>query len=221
MPNFDLDSYQPVADRIKLFWADHPEGSITTELIQTEPTIIIKALVYRDIKDMNPSASDYAEEVPGKGFVNQTSALENCSTSATGRALANLGYATTKERASREEMEKVSRATTSDDDKQLMRDAIEDLNEQEKEKLRTWMRSRGLVIDRLDASDFKSVVDEIANLVALRAPEKPKPKKSKKDTEGQEGVEKARAALRGVKETQENLAAVGIETEIVETQELL
>jgi hypothetical protein len=46
------------------------------------------------------------ETVQGRG-VNATSALENCETSAIGRALANAGYATKGKRASREEMSKV------------------------------------------------------------------------------------------------------------------
>jgi hypothetical protein len=47
------------------------------------------------------------ETVQGRG-VNATSALENCETSAIGRALANAGYATKGKRASREEMSKVA-----------------------------------------------------------------------------------------------------------------
>jgi hypothetical protein len=48
------------------------------------------------------------ETVQGRG-VNATSALENCETSAIGRALANAGYATKGKRASREEMGKVAK----------------------------------------------------------------------------------------------------------------
>jgi hypothetical protein len=47
------------------------------------------------------------ETVQGRG-VNATSALENCETSAIGRALANAGYAAKGKRASREEMQKVA-----------------------------------------------------------------------------------------------------------------
>jgi hypothetical protein len=54
-------------------------------------------------------ATGYAEEVRGAGNVNRTSHVENCETSAVGRALANAGMAGTdvNKRPSREEMSKV------------------------------------------------------------------------------------------------------------------
>jgi len=59
-------------------------------------------------------AQDYAEEIVGSSPVNRTSALENCTTSAIGRALADMGYQGSlngkASRPSREEMEKVERA---------------------------------------------------------------------------------------------------------------
>jgi hypothetical protein len=57
----------------------------------------------------------YAEEVRGAGNVNRTSHVENCETSAIGRALANCGMAGSDmtKRPSREEMSKVQRQTTS------------------------------------------------------------------------------------------------------------
>jgi hypothetical protein len=54
-------------------------------------------------------ATGYAEEVRGAGNVNRTSHVENCETSAVGRALANAGMAGSdvSKRPSREEMSKV------------------------------------------------------------------------------------------------------------------
>jgi hypothetical protein len=56
-----------------------------------------------------PVATGHAEEVRGAGNVNRTSHVENCETSAVGRALANAGMAGTdvNKRPSREEMSKV------------------------------------------------------------------------------------------------------------------
>jgi hypothetical protein len=56
-------------------------------------------------------ATGYAEEVRGAGNVNRTSHVENCETSAVGRALANAGMAGSdvSKRPSREEMAKVQR----------------------------------------------------------------------------------------------------------------
>jgi predicted metalloendopeptidase len=105
---FNLDDYQPVEDRLILFWKDHPDGQIHTKLLDSTATrFIVEASIYRTEADIRPWTTGLAEEtVQGRG-VNATSALENCETSAIGRALANAGYATKGKRASREEMGKV------------------------------------------------------------------------------------------------------------------
>jgi hypothetical protein len=61
----------------------------------------------------NLIATGYAEEVRGAGNVNRTSHVENCETSAIGRALANCGMAGSDmtKRPSREEMAKVQRTS--------------------------------------------------------------------------------------------------------------
>lgn len=108
--SFNLDDYEPVDVRIEKFWAEHPDGRILTALEQTgEAHYIVVASVYRTAEDVRAAATGWAQEnVTAKG-VNSTSALENCETSAIGRALANLGYAAKGKRASREEMEKAQR----------------------------------------------------------------------------------------------------------------
>lgn len=111
MPQFNLADYETVADRIKKFWADNPRGAIVTEMIESPKDggeWVVKAYAYTD-RDGAVAATGLASEVPGKGMVNTTSPLENCETSAIGRCLANLNYATSKQRASREEMAKVAR----------------------------------------------------------------------------------------------------------------
>jgi len=106
---FDLSDYQPVEDRLLLFWKDHPDGRIDTRLVEASATrFIVQAYIYRTEADQHPWTSGLAEEtVSGRG-VNATSALENCETSAIGRCLATAGYATKGKRPSREEMAKVA-----------------------------------------------------------------------------------------------------------------
>lgn len=111
-----LADYEDVATRLPRFWADHPKGRIATRLLSEATTAgerwIVKACLYRE-GETAPFSEGYAFEVDGQGNVNKTSALENCETSAIGRALANAGYgARDKPRASREEMAKVDRGTT-------------------------------------------------------------------------------------------------------------
>lgn len=113
MPRFDASNYIPVQQRIVAFWERFPEGRILTALCSDPDQWEIcryRAEVYRDADDTRPAAVGYAFERAGGISANQFSHEENCESSAIGRALANLGFATTHEnRPSREEMEKVNR----------------------------------------------------------------------------------------------------------------
>jgi len=68
---------------------------------------VFEAEVYLN-GDESPKATGYAMEKAGQGYVNKTSHVENCETSAIGRALANMGLHGSK-RPSREEMQKASK----------------------------------------------------------------------------------------------------------------
>jgi hypothetical protein len=94
--------------RLEKFIKDYPDFRIATELESFQSNrYIVKAYLYKDIKDEVSWSTGYAEETISERGVNSTSALENCETSAIGRALANAGYAAKGKRPSREEMTKV------------------------------------------------------------------------------------------------------------------
>ena len=111
MAKFNLDDYELVEDRLKKYWKDNPEGMISTNVVHiTEDgtCVTIKA----DVTDNNGRlvATGIAQETKVDGFANTTSWVENCETSAIGRALANWKYQGNKKaRPSREEMAKVER----------------------------------------------------------------------------------------------------------------
>lgn len=112
MARFNPNDYATVEERLTEFWGAHPNGRIATYIERLEPPLVVMcASVYRDIADTAPAATGYAHEKEGEGMVNKTSYLENCETSAIGRALANLGLHGRKDapRPSREEMEKTVR----------------------------------------------------------------------------------------------------------------
>lgn len=119
---FDPNDYETVESRIKRFYETYPDGRIITENETTAEdrqisTWVVKAYVYLTDGDQAnelPKATGYAFEVDGGQGANKTAALENAETSAIGRALANMGMSGNK-RASREEMEKVSRVANKED----------------------------------------------------------------------------------------------------------
>jgi hypothetical protein len=105
---FNLADYETVEVRLEKFIKDYPDFRIATELESFQSNrYIVKAYLYKDLKDEVSWSTGYAEETISERGVNSTSALENCETSAIGRALANAGYAAKGKRPSREEMTKV------------------------------------------------------------------------------------------------------------------
>jgi hypothetical protein len=105
---FNLDDYEPVAVRHSRWLTQHPNGRTITHMVSTPGADICVIRAELWLEDVC-IATGYAEEVRGAGNVNRTSHVENCETSAVGRALANAGMAGTdvNKRPSREEMAKV------------------------------------------------------------------------------------------------------------------
>ena len=107
---FNLADYETVESRLEKFWKEFPDGRISTELEVCEAArYVVKAYLYRTYLDQVAYSTGYAEEKDTDRGVNATSALENCETSAIGRALANAGFAAKGKRPSREEMAKVEK----------------------------------------------------------------------------------------------------------------
>ena len=105
---FNLADYETVESRLEKWWKDYPDGRVGTKIEQaTDTRYIVSAELFRTEADAKAYATGLASESVSDRGVNSTSALENCETSAIGRALANAGYAAKGKRASREEMSKV------------------------------------------------------------------------------------------------------------------
>lgn len=85
--------YAMVPERVTAFRKLYPEGVITTDIIEHDgTTVTMKATIGVFVNgELKVLATGMAQEVRGKGMVNTTSYIENCETSAVGRALGFLG----------------------------------------------------------------------------------------------------------------------------------
>lgn len=85
-----LENYESVAERIEKFWNHYLGiGRIETELVYQDGTrYIVKAYGYREVTDLAPFASGYAEEIRSNANKHP---IENAETSAIGRMLHAAG----------------------------------------------------------------------------------------------------------------------------------
>lgn len=100
--------YAEVNQRIKAFRMIYPSGFIKTEMVSNENgTCIFKATVGYHKEDGTPNflGSGTAYEKEGSSFINKTSYIENCETSAVGRALGMAGFGIDTSVASYEEVQ--------------------------------------------------------------------------------------------------------------------
>lgn len=115
-------SYASVAERINAFRKLYPTGYITTEIVEHDgTTVMMKAVAgYTDESGQHfVLCVGHAQEVRGKGMVNGTSYIENCETSAVGRALGMLGLGIAGGICSAEEFDNADKARTREENAEL------------------------------------------------------------------------------------------------------
>lgn len=94
--------YAQVADRVMAFRELYPDGAILTDLISNEGGMaVVKATI---LNEGQPIATGLAYEKESSSFINKTSYIENCETSAVGRALGFLGIGSDENICSAEEL---------------------------------------------------------------------------------------------------------------------
>ena len=97
-------NYAEVSQRIKAFRRVYPQGVIITELVSESDGIITFNAVVKDSEGY-VLANAHAREKVDEGLINKTNALENCETSAVGRALGMCGFGIDTSLASAEEVQ--------------------------------------------------------------------------------------------------------------------
>ena len=131
--------YVMVHTRIKEFRENSKyEGwTIETEILEFGEIVLMKAIIRNDCNKV--MATGHAYEKENSTFINKTSCVENCETSAIGRALGTLGIGIEESMASAEE---VANAIVQKDDP---------------EDKRPWLTPKQLndALKRIQVNDFK------------------------------------------------------------------
>lgn len=96
-------NYADVANRVKAFRKLFPNGAIITEIVSLEEGIcVMKTKCFDEAGNVLATGTAYEKE--GSSFINKTSYIENCETSAVGRALGFLGIGVENDIASVQEV---------------------------------------------------------------------------------------------------------------------
>lgn len=125
--SYNMDGYIQVVDRIKLFYAKFPNGSLYMEPpefvdIGAQKWVIGRAWAYRTPDDQRPGGGTAWEIVPGTTNFTRGSEIQNLETSCFGRAIGSLGIgidasiATLDEIQHATERKKVMHTTEADPD---------------------------------------------------------------------------------------------------------
>lgn len=99
------NGYIEVNERIIAFKAAHPEGSLQAEIhTLTDSLVVMKAYAYRTPDDERPGVGWSSLTIPGATPFTKGAEIENCETSAWGRAIAALGFEVKRGIASKQEI---------------------------------------------------------------------------------------------------------------------
>ena len=115
LPQIDIKgkNYTVVSSRIQAFRKLIPDGSISTEVVSITDDIVIMRAVISD-ETGRVLATGTAFESKNSSFINKTSYVENCETSAVGRALGMLGIGSDESLCSADELANAIRNQSDD-----------------------------------------------------------------------------------------------------------
>lgn len=176
--------YAEVHQRIKAFRMVYPTGTIETEMINNENGICtFRAYIYDGDKLLATATAQ--ENIKSNAFINQYNAIENCETSAVGRALGFVGFGVETSIASAEEvqnainkeekLEKESKLSMTEEQifmianlepiyKEKLREYygknIMDLNRKEAENSINSLKAKGIKIKTKSETEFDRKKDE-------------------------------------------------------------
>lgn len=127
--NIKGKQYVEVNERLRYFRENYKGYALTSEVLEkTDNAILIRASVINDKGIV--VASGMAEEEKGSTFINKTSYVENCETSAWGRALGNFGIGIDTSVASANEVNNAIKNQTKAPARKEEKEALMELNDE-------------------------------------------------------------------------------------------
>lgn len=161
-------AYAEVPQRVNAFRKLYPQGTIATEVVLIENGLaVIKATVSVDGVVLGEGT---AYEKEGNGFINKTSYIENCETSAVGRALGFAGFGSDGSIASYEEVmnaqkqqHKMNEDELKAELKQLLEDTGSDVTKFIEWCVKTFERKDITCVDDLQDVELKHAIKTVKN----------------------------------------------------------
>lgn len=159
--------YAEVNQRIKAFRMVYPGGRITTDILKMENGMVLMKSIVTD-EAGNVLSTGYAQEKENASVVNRTSYIENCETSAVGRALGMCGFGIDASVASAEEV------------KNAIEQQIPRITEKQykfiagayKENLPKLLKNRGLQkLDDMTREDADKIISDLKEIESKRKAE--------------------------------------------------
>lgn len=156
LPRMDIKGkqYAIVPARVQAFRQMCPNGSIETEIVSLVDGVVTMKTTVKD-EDGHTLATGFAQEKESSSYINKTSYIENCETSAVGRALGMIGIGSEYSMASAEEM--VNALNNQDKTEKVKASKI---NATEAKAIKEALDNAGIEIDRiLEHFNLKSIQD--------------------------------------------------------------
>lgn len=157
--NIKGKAYVDVAQRQQAFRSLYPNGNIKKDMLQFDAEkgyCLIRVTIFDD--EGRELGSDFAYEERNSSMINKTSFVENCSTSATGRALGTLGIGSTDNIASVEEMANALEAQEVIKATDKLVDSIYELAGGDRERVNTYVRNLFPGNKSLEDLDYNTLV---------------------------------------------------------------
>ena len=159
--------YVMVKDRVIHFNNEYPNGCIRNKLIdRIDNMVIFESMVIPNIENPERYFTGHAEEEIGSSQINNTSALENCETSAVGRALAMMGIGSDESLASADE---VANAVFQQNEEEATGRSYQNISETPKNSLICPLCSKGVLDQRVEDIDGVPVCPKSKNGKSLPA----------------------------------------------------